>query len=35
MLRGQMVKAYGTEAAFEFIEQVKARNEITVAKDRL
>ena len=35
MLRGQMVKAYGAEAAFEFIEQVKARNEITVAKDRL
>jgi peptidyl-prolyl cis-trans isomerase D len=35
VLRGQMIKAYGTEAAFEFIEQVKARSEITVAKDRL
>ena len=35
VLRGQMVKAYGTEAAYEFIEQEKAANEITIAKDRL
>ena len=34
-LRGQMAKAYGTEASYEFIEQLKAGTEITVAKDRL
>lgn len=35
VLHSQMVKAYGNEAAHEFIEQVKARSEITIAKDRL
>jgi peptidyl-prolyl cis-trans isomerase D len=35
MLRAQMVKAYGNEAAQEFIDQLKARTEITIAKDRL
>ncbi|HET6433512.1 SurA N-terminal domain-containing protein [Dyella sp.] len=34
-LQAQMAKAYGTEAAHEFIDQVKARTEIKVAKDRL
>jgi len=35
MLRAQMVKAYGNEAAQEFIDQLKAGTEITIAKDRL
>ena len=35
VLRAQMAKAYGTEASYEFIGQLKDRTEITVAKDRL
>ncbi|HEU4669726.1 MAG TPA: SurA N-terminal domain-containing protein [Dyella sp.] len=35
ILRSQMVKAYGAEAAQEFISQLRAQTEITIYKERL